>query len=110
MKADDFPHQPYVWAASQCGHITIGVAAAVLAQAVGLWWPLPLAIAAVYWVVAEYTLQRSALPLDGAVDTAFVAGGASLPAALAWHPWAAVGLCGLCGAGLAVGALRRAKR
>ncbi len=110
MKADDFRADPYGWATNQAGHITIGVAAAVVAQAVGLWWPLPLAIAAVYWVVAEYAMQRSALPLDGAVDTAFVAGGASLPAALAWHPWAAVGLCGLCGAGLAFGAVRRAKR
>ena len=110
MTPDDFRHSPYMWVCNNCGHVTIGIFAATLAAALGLWFPIPLAVAVAYWLFAEYVLQRAGLFLDGLTDAAFVAAGASLPAALAWHPWAAVGLCGLCGAGLAVGALRRAKR
>lgn len=110
ITADDFPQDPYAWVTNQCGHIVLGLFFAVVAMAAGLWWPIPLAVAAIYWVVAEYVFQRAALLLDGLTDTAFVAAGASVPAALAWHPLACVGLCAVTGAGLAVGALRRAKR
>ncbi len=107
MTPDRFPKQPYAWATNQCGHVCIGLGTAIAAQAVGLWWPIPLAVAAAYWLFAEYGLQRAGLPLDGLTDAAFVGAGASVPAALAWQPWAAVALCVATGAALAVGAWRR---
>ena len=108
MKADDFPSDPYGWLTNQAGHCLIGIAAAVLCAALGLWWPLPLAIAAAYWLVAEYVLQRSALFWDGLTDTGFVAAGATLPAAMNLGDWWAVGLCVAVGVALGIGAKVRA--
>lgn len=108
ITAYDFPRDPYGWVTNNCGHIVLGLGFAVLAQAIGLWWPIPLLIAAVYWVAAEYVLQRSALFLDGLTDTGFVAAGATLPAAMNLGDWWAVGLCAVVGVALGVGAKVRA--
>jgi hypothetical protein len=87
----------------------IGVGAAVAAAAVGLWWPIPLAVAVAYWLFAEYLLQRAGLFWDGITDACFVAAGATLPTAILAGPWHAVALCAAAGVGLAVGAWRRWK-
>jgi hypothetical protein len=107
VQPSNFAGDAYGWVTNQCGHVVIGLASATVAAAVGLWWPIPLAVAVAYWLVAEYLLQRAGLFLDGLTDAAFVGAGASAPAALAWEPWAAVGLCVATGLALAAGAWRR---
>ena len=102
-----FEHDPYGHLTCQCGHLALGLAIASVAAFAGLWWPIPLAAAAFYWVIGEYVLQRAGLFWDGIEDAGFVAAGASFPFT-ATGAWGQVALCAGVGIVLAIGAWRRA--
>jgi hypothetical protein len=106
IEPDDYAGDAYGHVTNQCGHVVIGLALASLAAFAGLWWPIPLAAAVAYWLVAEYLLQRAGLVLDGIEDAGFVAAGASFPFTVTGS-WAQVGLVAAVGVVLAIGAWRR---
>jgi hypothetical protein len=106
IEPDAFSGDPYAHVTNQCGHFVIGLGIASLAAFAGLWWPIPLAAAAVYWVIGEYVLQRAGLFWDGIEDAGFVAAGASFPFTAAGS-WLQVGLVAAVGVVLAIGAWRR---
>jgi hypothetical protein len=106
IKPDAFSGDPYAHVTNQCGHVVFGLAIASVAAFAGFWWPIPLAAAAVYWVIGEYVLQRAGLFWDGIEDAGFVAAGASFPFTVTGS-WAQVGLVAAVGIALAIGAWRR---
>jgi hypothetical protein len=103
---DAFPSDPYGHVTNQSGHLVLGLAIASLAAFAGLWWPIPLAAAAVYWLFAEYVLQRAQLFWDGIEDAAFVAAGASFPFTVTGS-LLQIGLVAAVGVVLGIGAWRR---
>jgi len=106
IKPDAFSGDPYAHVTNQCGHLVIGLAIASLAAFAGLWWPIPLAAAAGYWLFAEYVLQRAGLFWDGIEDAGFVAAGASFPFTVTGSPMQISLVAGV-GIVLAIGAWRR---
>jgi hypothetical protein len=103
---DDFARDWYGHVTNQCGHIVLGLAIASIAAALGFWWPIPLAAAFLYWLCAEYWLQRAGLLWDGLEDASFVAVGASFPFTIAGS-WLQLGLVAGVAVVLAIGAWRR---
>lgn len=77
MKSDDFANDWLGWGGNQSGHFCIGLASAVILEALGLpvWWQV-VGIVVAYWLVIEVASQRLRLWRDAIMDTAFVAGGA----------------------------------
>ena len=106
IRPDAFLSNPYGHVTNQCGHVVLGLAIASLAAFAGLWWPIPLAAAVAYWLVAEYVLQRAGLLLDGIEDAGFVAAGASFPFTVTGS-LLQIGLVAAVGVVLAIGAWRR---
>ena len=106
IEPDAYPGYPYGHVTNQCGHVVLGLAIASVAAFAGLWWPIPLAAAVAYWLVAEYVLQRAGLFWDGLEDAGFVAAGASFPFTVTGS-LAQVGLVAAVGVVLAIGAWRR---
>jgi len=106
IEPDAFPGDPYAHVTNQCGHLALGLAMSSLAAFAGLWWPIPLAAAAVYWLFAEYVLQRAKLFWDGIEDAGFVAAGAAFPFTVTGS-LAQIGLVAAVGIALAIGAWRR---
>ena len=106
IEPDAYQNDAYGHVVNQAGHIVLGLAIASLAAFAGLWWPIPLAAAAGYWVVGEYVLQRAGLFWDGIEDASFVAAGASFPFTVTGS-WGQVALCAGVGIVLAIGAWRR---
>ena len=106
IEPDAFPGDPYAHVTNQSGHVVLGLAIASVAAFAGLWWPIPLAAAAVYWVIGEYVLQRAQLFWDGIEDAGFVAAGASFPFTVTGS-WPQIGLVAAVGVVLAIGAWRR---
>ena len=106
IEPDAYAGDPYGYVVNECGHVVLGLAIATVAAFLGLWWPIPIAAAAVYWVVAEYWLQRAGLFWDGVEDAGFVAAGATFPF-IVTGSLTQVGLVAGVGAVLAAGAWRR---
>jgi hypothetical protein len=103
---DDFQDDSYGHVTNQCGHLALGLAIASVAAFAGLWWPIPLASAAAYWLIGEYVLQRAGLFWDGIEDAGFVAAGASFPFTVTGS-WLQIGLVAGVGVVLGIGAWRR---
>ena len=106
LTPDDFAGDAYGHLTNQAGHIVLGLGIASLAAFLGLWWPIPIAAAAAYWVIGEYVLQRAGLFWDGIEDATFVALGATFPFTVTGS-LTQVGLCFGAGLALAIGAWRR---
>jgi hypothetical protein len=106
VSPEDFRADPYGHVTNQCGHVVLGLAIASVAAFADLWWPIPLAAAAAYWVIGEYGLQRAGLFWDGIEDAGFVAAGASFPLTVTGS-WLQIGLVAAVGVVLGIGAWRR---
>lgn len=107
IKPDAYINDPYGHVTNQCGHFVLGIAATCLCVFIGLWWPIPLAVAAVYWVISEYLIQRAGLFWDGIEDAGFVAAGAAWPFTVLGS-WNNLGIVVGVGFALGIGAWRRA--